>query len=96
MCGSKMYVFARSPRYICPKCRNKIPIVDIEGIFKDELEGFFVSRERVEPHLSHGNDFLADKKSRLAAHVRQTEKTRAEMRKVYELYQGDQIDITFS
>jgi site-specific DNA recombinase len=90
-CGAKMYVFARSPKYVCPKCRNKIPITDIEGIFKDELQDFFVSREKVAAHLSRGNEFLADKKSHLAAHTRQMDKVRTEMRKVYELYQGDQI-----
>jgi len=90
-CGAKMYVFARSPKYVCPKCRNKIPIEDIEGVFKDELEDFFVSREKVAAHLSRGNQFLADKKAQLTAHARQLEKVRTEMRKVYDLYQGDQI-----
>jgi hypothetical protein len=86
-----MYVFARSPKYVCPKCRNKITIEDIEGIFKDELEDFFVSREKVAAHLSRGDDFLADKKAQLTAHNRQLEKVRTEMRKVYDLYQADQI-----
>jgi site-specific DNA recombinase len=90
-CGQKMYVFSRSPKYVCPKCRNKIPIVDIEAIFREELEDFFVSKEKVMEHLSRANDHLTDKKQRLAAHTRQIEKVRAEMRKVYELYQTDQV-----
>jgi site-specific DNA recombinase len=90
-CGSKMYVFVRSPKYVCPKCRNKIPIVDLEGIFKDELEQFFVSREKIESHLAQANGLLVEKKQLVAAHEQQTQKVRAEMRKVYELYQSDQI-----
>lgn len=90
-CGQKMYVFSRSPKYVCPKCRNKIPMEDIEGIFRDELEDFFVSKEKVKAHLASANTHLADKKARLTSHTHQTEKVRAEMRKVYQLYQTDQI-----
>lgn len=90
-CGHKMYVFSRSPKYICPKCRNKIPMADIEAIFRDELADFFVSEDKVREHLAHANEHLTDKKERLAAHTRQVEKVRAEMRKVYQLFQSDQI-----
>jgi len=90
-CGKKMYVFSRSPKYICPKCRTKIPMEDIEGIFRDELENFFVSKDKVRAHLATANEHLADKKNRLAAHTQRMEKVRTEMRKVYELYQANQI-----
>jgi site-specific DNA recombinase len=90
-CGAKMYVFARSPKYVCPKCRNKIPIVDIEAIFKEELEDFFISKDKVQAHLSSANTHLAEKKEHLAAHTRQMDKLKSEMRKVYDLYQSDQI-----
>lgn len=90
-CGQNMYVFARSPKYICPKCRNKIPIEDIEAIFREELEDFFVSREKVEAHLASANQNLLEKKERLASHLRAVERVRAEMRKTYQLFQGDNI-----
>lgn len=90
-CGQRMYVFSRSPKYVCPECRNKIPIEDMEGIFRDELEHFFVSKDKVEAHLAQANTHISDKKNQLAAHSREIEKVRAEMRKVYELYQSDQI-----
>ena len=90
-CGQKMYVFSGSPKYVCPKCRNKIPIEDIGGIFHDELHDFFVSQEKMKAHLASANQNLADKKNRLESHNRQIEKVRAEMRKTYQLYQEDQI-----
>ncbi len=90
-CGSKMYVFSRSPKYICPKCRTKIPIEDIEGLFRDELQKFFVCKDQIRSHLARANEHVTEKKQRLAAHTKQLEKVKAEMRKVYQLYQGDQI-----
>jgi site-specific DNA recombinase len=90
-CGQKMYVFSRSPKYVCPKCRNKITVEDIEGVFHDELHDFFVSQEKIKVHLANANQNLADKKNRLEAHTRQIEKVHAEMRKTYQLYQADQI-----
>lgn len=90
-CGQKMYVFSRTPKYICHKCRNKIPIADLEAIFSDELKEFFVSKEKIKSHLSHADEHLNGEKSRLSAHVRQLAKLRAEMRKTYDLYQADQL-----
>jgi len=92
-CGKKMYVFARSPKYVCPKCRTKIPIADIEGIFRDELQDFFVSKDKVREHLRSADQNLVEKRDRLAAHSQQIEKVRAEMRKTYDLYQADQISV---
>lgn len=90
-CGAKMYVFSRSPKYVCPKCRNKIPIETIDGIFHDALREFFVSADRIKEHLQNANQNLVDKKNRLDAHNRQIEKVQVEMRKTYQLYQLDQI-----
>ena len=90
-CGQKMYVFSRSPKYVCPKCRTKIPIEDIEAIFREELHDFFLSKAKVQAHLAKADEHLQSRKECLAAHVRQLEKTRAEMRKVYQLFQADQV-----
>jgi site-specific DNA recombinase len=90
-CGQKMYVFSRSPKYICRKCRTKIPMEDIEAIFRDELQNFFVTKEKVKAHLASANEQLSGMKARLAAHGKQLERVRTEMRKVYQLYQTDQV-----
>jgi len=90
-CGQKMYVFSRSPKYICPKCRNKIPMEDIEAIFRDELEDLFVAPEKIQAHLAQANQNLRDKKERLTAHSRQLDKVRSEMRRVYQLYQTEHV-----
>ncbi len=92
-CGQKMYVFSRSPKYVCPKCRNKITVEDIEAVFHDELHDFFVSQDKMKAHLESANQNLVDKKHRLEAHNRQLEKVRTEMKKTYQLFQADQISM---
>jgi site-specific DNA recombinase len=39
-CGEKMYVRSNTPKYVCMKCRTKIPIVDLDQVFQHELEAF--------------------------------------------------------
>jgi site-specific DNA recombinase len=90
-CGHKMYVFSRSPKYICPTCRTKIPMEDIEAIFREQLRSFFVSPEKVGEHLEKADEHLAENETRLAEHTRQLEAVRAEMQKVYRLYTSDKI-----
>jgi len=92
-CGQKMYVFSRSPKYVCPKCRNKVSIDTIEKVFLDALKKFYISEERIKAHLESSNQNLTDKKNQLAAHVRQMEKVQSEMDKTYQLYLKDQIPV---
>jgi len=90
-CGQKMYVFSRTPKYICSKCKNKIPMEDIEAIFREELQAFFVSKEKIQEHLSNANQHLVSKKAHVTSHSNQLERVQSEMRKVYQLFQMDQV-----
>lgn len=90
-CGEKMYVFQRSPKYVCQKCRNKIPIEDIESIFRSELETRFISKDKIDAQLQSSSRNLLEKRERLDSHVRQFERVRSEMKKVYQLFQTDAV-----
>ena len=85
-CGHKMYVRSDSPKYVCRHCQNKIPIVDLEGIFHDELEAFFATPERIVAHLQAANQNLAEKEALLATHLREVQKVRDEMTRTHRLY----------
>jgi len=90
-CGHKMYVRSNSPKYVCRKCNNKIPIVDLEGIFHDELKAFFANPERIAHHLQEANQNLSEKQTLLTAHERQIQQIRDEMTRTHRLYLDGQI-----
>ena len=54
-CGHKMYVRSNSPKYVCRKCHNKIPIADLDAIVRDELKAFFANPQRIAEHLQAAN-----------------------------------------
>jgi site-specific DNA recombinase len=85
-CGHKMYVRSNSPKYVCRNCQNKIPIVDLDAIFHEELKGFFANHERIAHHLQEANQNLAEKQTLLAAHERKIDKVRDDMTHTHRLY----------
>jgi len=90
-CGTKMYVRAGSPKYVCRKCCNKIPIVDLEAIIAEELKMFFGERKRVERLMDETSHNLAEKTALLETHQHAIQKVREEMRQTHQLYLKQQI-----
>ena len=90
-CGHKMYVAANSPKYFCRKCCNKIAIVDLEAIVRDEMKLFFGQSERIAGHLQEANRNLTEKSELLGTHQREVQKVRDEMTRTHRLYIQEQI-----
>lgn len=90
-CGHKMYVRSNCPKYVCRKCHNKIPIVDLEAIFQEEMKGFFASPERIAEHLQSATKNLSEKETLLAAHEREIQKVRDDMTRTHRLYLDGEI-----
>ena len=90
-CGHKMYVKSNNPKYFCRNCRNKIPIVDLENIMRQELKVFFGQPERIAKHLKEADRNLAEKSALLDAHQHEIQKVRDEMKRTHQLYIQEQI-----
>jgi site-specific DNA recombinase len=85
-CGARMYARAKSSKYFCRKCRNKIPIKDLDDIFHEEMKAFFAQPERIAEHLQAATRNLSEKETLLAAHQREIAKVRDEMTRTHRLY----------
>ncbi|MDB6124318.1 MAG: Site-specific recombinase [Pedosphaera sp.] len=85
-CGAKMYVRAKSPKYVCRKCCNKVPMRDLEEIFVHEMKAFFAQPEKIAKHLKEANKNLSEKETLLGSHEREIEKVRDEMTRTHRLY----------
>jgi len=90
-CGSKMYVSANSPKYFCRKCCNKIPIVDLENVIREELKAFFGQPQRISEHLRAADEELANKTALLQTHQREIQKIRDEIARMRQLYIEEHI-----
>jgi site-specific DNA recombinase len=93
-CGGKMYVPSNSPKYVCKACRNKIAIVDLEGIFTDEIRDYSFSTERIKAYLDQADGALIEKQRLLEHQKAEAQKARTEIDRVYRLYQEGQLDPT--
>ena len=90
-CEQKMYVPSNSPKYTCYKCRNKIPIEDLEDVFQHQLKNFFLSASEVNTYLNKADEVIREKEDLLRSISEEQRRVQQEMEKVYRLYMDDQI-----
>jgi site-specific DNA recombinase len=90
-CGKKMYVPSNTPKYVCNACRNKLPVADLEGIFQEQLKGFFFSASEIADYLKEADRVIKEKQELLQSLQAQRQKIKANMDKLLRLYMADQI-----
>jgi site-specific DNA recombinase len=93
-CGGKMYVkTSNKSRYVCSSCgKTKIPIVDLEGVYHEQLRTLAVSPGEVEKHFAAANETLGEKQRLLDVLSAEREKVSAERERLYELYMARGIE----
>ena len=85
-CGNKMYVPSNTPKYVCYKCRNKIPVEDLEGVFQEQLRNFFLSPTDITQYLSEADQVIKGKGELLKALENERQRVQQEMDTLYRLY----------
>lgn len=90
-CGGKMYVKSNSPKYVCLKCKNKIPIVDLEAVFAEQLRTFVFSDDEIAGYLEEADTSAKAKQEQIGALEKEHQTVSREMDKLYELYMKDAI-----
>jgi len=91
-CGQKMYVPSNSPKYICRGCRNKISIVDLDGIFCDEIKGYSLSPEAIANYLKSSAETAKGKERLIPTQREELQRVRKEIQRTYDLYQQEKLD----
>ncbi|MBI2755068.1 MAG: recombinase family protein [Betaproteobacteria bacterium] len=91
-CGAKMYVSSDSPKYLCKKCRIKIPRDDLEAIFHEQIKNFLFSTDEIAAHLEKANATIKEKSELLSVLEKERRKIAGEIDKLHDLYQSGEID----
>jgi len=92
-CGYTMYVPSNTPKWVCYKCRNKIPITDLDGLFRDELTAYMVDPEKAAAFVGGTQSGIAEKRELLDRLKSEKERVKFEADKCFELYQAGAVNV---
>jgi site-specific DNA recombinase len=87
-----MYVPYKMYKYTCQKCRNKVPIDDLERVFQEQLKNFFFSPQEIAKYLDNASAAIQEKELLLQVLQRESTKLSAEIDNLIDLYQSGSID----
>jgi len=85
-CGNKMYVPSNTPKYVCSRCRNKMPTGDLEAVFHEQLKAFVFAPTEIGRYLDAADDAIREKSEILALLEQESEKTEKERKHVMRLH----------
>lgn len=91
--GQTMYVLNENPKFVCRKCRRKIPQDDLEAIFRDQLKAFFFSPEDIAAYLKGTSSDIQKKEAQIDLLARERDAVTTDREKVLRSYLDDQISM---
>lgn len=92
-CGRKLYVPSNSPKYTCFGSRTKMPVVDLEELFREELKGYFLNPKEMSDFLNRTDSAVAEKTKLLETLRREQQTLKQEMDATFELYHAQGLSI---
>jgi site-specific DNA recombinase len=70
-------------------CRNKIPIADLEAVYRDQLSQFLLSPADIAAHIEAANDAIREKEQLVFSTEAEIKKLENETERLYQLYLAD-------
>jgi site-specific DNA recombinase len=90
-CGEKMYVPSNTPKYVCRKCRNKIPVIDLENIYQDQLKGFLLSPEDLHEYVAGAEQAIGEQDQLLESLAKEKRKLEQDIDRLFNLHRDGEI-----
>jgi len=90
-CGQKMYVPTDSVKYVCYRCRNKIPIADLEAVFAEQLRQFVFAPGEIAGHLASADEAIKHKEELVCGLDSEAQRLRKDMDRTLRLYLDEHI-----
>lgn len=90
-CGQKMYKPSNSPKYVCQKCRNKIPVEALETVFLKILRATFAGNY-ITTLFVRAQEELVDKRKAITSLEAELQPVKDEMNKCYRAYIANHLD----
>jgi len=90
-CGGKMSVPSNSPKYICRDCRRKIPIGDLEAVYREQLRDLFIDEAAVLKHLEATDEQVQAKETLLKTLERSRAEAKLQMDKLVDLHLSGEL-----
>jgi site-specific DNA recombinase len=85
-CGHRMYSVSNTPKYICEECKVRIPRLDLEEIFLEQLRAFFGNGERIAGYIREASQNSRMKSNSLKGLTADIARVKEQMSKTHELY----------
>jgi site-specific DNA recombinase len=90
-CGSKMYLPSNSPKYTCPKCKNKIPQDDLEEIFHEQLTDYIVTEENINHFVNTTESYISERENQLKTLQKEALKIQSRLDKLIDLNLNNEL-----
>ncbi len=90
-CGTKMYVWSNSPKYRCSACNNKIPVGDLETVYREQLRHFLLSPEEIDAHAKAAHEAMGEKEALIESVREELRKIEVEDERLYQLYLANSL-----